>query len=107
MKNFVVLVTTPSAKSSQLITQVILKSKLAACVNRISQVQSQYRWKGKVVKSREQLLIIKTTAVKFLKLEKAIKKQHPYSVPEIIALPIIKGSRSYLDWIRKSVEDSK
>ena len=70
-------------------------------------MQSTYRWKGKIETANEALLLLKTSRARFVALERAIRKQHSYEVPEIIALPIARGSRAYLDWISKSVEFDK
>jgi periplasmic divalent cation tolerance protein len=73
--------------------------RLAACVNRLGPVQSVYRWEGKIEQSEEQLLIIKTERRLFAALEKRVRELHSYSVPEIVALPIIDGSQDYLRWL--------
>lgn len=78
----------------------LLQKKIAACVNLIPSLESHYLWKGKREKAAEVLLVIKTQSVFYPRLEKAVKSLHPYSVPEIVALPIIKGSRNYLRWIQ-------
>lgn len=67
----------------------------------MSGIQSFYWWKGKKAKGREVLMLIKTQAKAYPKLEKAIAKIHPYSLPEIIAFPITRGSKAYLGWISK------
>ena len=82
---------------------VLLKKRLAACINISSEVESHYWWKGKKEKAREVVLFIKTKSTAFSKLEKMLRAHHPYSVPEIIALPIQKGSKPYLAWIRQTV----
>jgi len=99
----VVLVTCSSAKEARRIAQSLVRDRLAACVNRLEiPVRSIYRWKEKVESAREVMLLIKSTKDKFAALERAIKKLHCYDVPEIIALPIAKGSRDYLAWIADS-----
>ena len=76
-----------------------MDERLAACVNRIAPVQSVYRWQGKLEQSEEHLLIIKTQRRLFAALEKRVRQLHSYSVPEIVALPIIDGSQDYLQWL--------
>jgi periplasmic divalent cation tolerance protein len=66
-------------------------------------VQSVYRWKGKVETTKEVLLLIKSTRKRFSALEREIRRLHSYETPEIIALPIVAGSRAYLRWIEESV----
>jgi periplasmic divalent cation tolerance protein len=69
-------------------------------------VESIYRWKGKIERAREVLLIIKTTADRLRELEKEVKRLHSYDVPEFIVLPIVAGSTEYLRWIGKSTQRS-
>jgi periplasmic divalent cation tolerance protein len=95
----IVLVTCPDEKCADKITDSVLEGKLAACVNRIPGIESKYLWKGKTESGRESLLIIKTRENLVNKIEEAVKENHPYDVPEIIALPITAGSKAYLDWI--------
>jgi periplasmic divalent cation tolerance protein len=100
----VVLVTCGSAKEARRIAGALVEQKLAACVNILdSRVQSIYRWNGKVESAREFLLVIKTSRRRLAVLQKKIEQLHSYDVPEIIALPIVAGSRGYLAWINESV----
>lgn len=99
----VVFVTVASRKEAKQISRKILEKKLAACVNIISSISSQYWWKGKIDSSKEFLLIIKTKKELFSKLKDSIKKVHSYTVPEIIALPIVSGNVEYLNWIDEVV----
>ena len=97
-----VMVTAPSVEAGQQIADTLVQSKLAACVNLISPVESHYLWQGEKVVDDEVLLLIKTRAEYFdQELVPAIQSIHPYQVPEIIALPILMGSQSYLDWIEE------
>jgi periplasmic divalent cation tolerance protein len=73
--------------------------KLAACVQITGPITSIYRWKGKVENVQEWLCMIKTREELFDKVETAIKKLHSYETPEIVAVPIVKGSKEYLTWI--------
>lgn len=99
----VVLVTCGSAAEAKRIAKSLVDARLAACVNILqAQVVSVYRWKRKVESAKETLLIIKSARSKFPALESAIKRIHSYDVPEIIALPIVAGSRDYLQWITES-----
>ena len=77
----------------------MVEAQLAACVNIIPAIESMYRWKGKVVKSQEVLLIFKSTEGRYAALEKAIKAIHTYDTPEIIALPVKKGLAQYIGWV--------
>ena len=99
----VVLTTVPNQLQAHRLTQLLLKKRLVACVNLMGPVRSFFWWQGKVDRAREYLLLIKTRTAQFSQLQKMIEKNHPYSVPEIIALPILKGNKPYLDWLRESV----
>lgn len=95
-----VMVTAPSAEVGQQIVDLLIEKKLAACVNMIPAVKSSYLWQGESFEDEEVLLLVKTRAQLFeTELVPAIQSIHPYQVPEIIALPILMGSQSYLDWI--------
>ena len=97
---FVVLVTVANQEDAVRIGEGVVAANLAACVNVIPGVQSIYRWKGKVVKSEEVLLILKSTKLRYPALEKKIKAMHTYETPEIIALPVKEGLDRYLGWVR-------
>ena len=100
----IVLVTCGSRKEARRIARALVEARLAACVNVLqAPVESVYRWKGKVETAREFLLVIKTLRKKFAALEGEVRRLHSYDVPEIIALPIDRGSRPYLAWIDESV----
>lgn len=99
----VVFITTPGPKASAKLAKGLLEGKWAACVNRIPGLTSQYWWKGKIETTKEELLLVKTLPEKWLGLEKWVRAHHPYSVCEIIALPVTKISKPYGDWIRQSL----
>ena len=102
MNEFLLVFTTvPDEKIAQKIVKGLIEERLAACVTISTSAQSYYWWEGKISKDREHVLFIKTKATLFSKLEKKIQEIHPYEVPEIIAVPILKGSTKYLDWIAK------
>jgi periplasmic divalent cation tolerance protein len=104
-KNRVVLVTCGTLTEARRIARVVITRRLAACVNIVlSPVESVYRWRDKVEKAREVLLLIKTTADRLASLEKEVKHLHSYDVAEFIALPIAAGSREYLSWLGDCVE---
>lgn len=101
----VVLVTCGSAAEAKRIARAVVEARLAACVSLLpGAVTSIYRWKGKVESARERLLLIKTSRNRLAKLQAAIGRLHSYDLPEIIALPIVAGSRAYLDWIEESAK---
>jgi len=98
----VILSTVPDAEKAAEIARALVEDHLAACVNIVPGLRSIYRWEGKLADDAEVLCIIKTARDRFDQVAARIKSLHPYSVPEVIALPIIKGFEPYLDWVRKS-----
>jgi len=100
----VVLVTAASRRECHKIARHLVEAKLGACVNIAPGVESIYRWKGKVTKDEEYLMLIKSTRQLFPEIKAAIAKIHSYHTPEIICLPIIDGSRNFLQWVSDSVK---
>ncbi len=94
-----VTTTTETMEQAEKIARHLVETKLAACVQITGPIKSIYRWKGKVETTDEWLCLIKTRAILYSKVEAAIKKLHSYETPEIIALPIVKGSKEYLNWL--------
>jgi periplasmic divalent cation tolerance protein len=94
----VVLVTTASETEAENLAIALLNERLAACVS-IHPIRSIYRWQGQIEKESEWQLAIKTDLKQFERLSEKIQALHSYAVPEIIALPIVAGSQSYLDWL--------
>ncbi len=103
MRGYVVVLITIPVEKGQELTDFIVENKLGACVNVVPEVSSVYWWKGKVEKDKEALLVVKTLASKFGQLVEKVKEVHPYTVPEIIALPIVAGNEDYLRWIEESI----
>ena len=101
MENCVIYCTVPNDFSANLIASTLIDENLAACVNIVPSITSIYKWEGSVQTDSELLLIIKTQQSKFNDVEKRIKELHENSIPEIIAVPIIKGSEEYQNWIIK------
>ena len=95
----IAFVTAASEEEAARIGQAIVGEKLAACVNIIRSIRSIYRWKGRIEDGQEVLLIIKTKEILFENLKKRVKELHSYSVPEIIALPLVGGDEQYLNWL--------
>ena len=106
MGEVVVLITTGSEEEAQKIGRLLVEKGVAACANICPTVKSIFRWDGQVVEEQESLLIVKSVADSFESLEAMVKAHHSYSVPEIIALPIQKGSADYLAWVRKMTQSS-
>jgi periplasmic divalent cation tolerance protein len=99
-KFVVVFVTAPSLEAGEYIAKGLLEQRLIACANLMTPIKSFYTWQGEIKADEEVLMILKTRADLFQsELIPAIQAIHPYEVPEIIALPIVMGANSYLDWI--------
>ena len=102
-----VLSTVPDIKKARQVAGLLVSKRLAACVQILPGLESHYRWRGKRETAKEVLLLIKTRLSNYKKLERTLLENHPYEVPEIICLPITRGSRSYLDWISGEVAVSR
>ena len=100
----IVFVTAASEEEAALIGRAVVGESLAACVNIVRSVRSIYRWQGCIEDSPEVLLIIKTKKTLFEKLRNRVKELHSYSVPEIVALPVVEGDEQYLNWLRQETE---
>ncbi len=98
----VVLITAGSDEEAVKIANALVEEHLVACVNIVSGVQSVFFWQAKIQKARESLLICKSRLPMMDTIMKRVKSLHSYTVPEIIALPVVGGSQDYLDWIRDS-----
>ena len=94
--------TFPDAETARKIGREIVDLRLAACGNIIPQVESIYRWQGKVESNGETLVIFKLTADRYSEFEKKLRSLHPYEVPEIISFKIDHGSQDYLRWVAES-----
>lgn len=98
--NFIiVLVTTPNKAEAEKISQSLLNQKLIACANIINPVTSFFWWSGKVERAEECLVVMKSRLDLFGELAERLKGLHSYEVPEVLAVPIVGGSRAYLDWM--------
>lgn len=99
-----VLVTAGSGEEAERIARTLVEERLAACVNVVSGVRSLYRWEGRVAEDTEHLLVIKSRRELLPRLEQRVRELHSYSVPEVVALEVIGGSRSYLEWLFRETE---
>ena len=95
----IVIVTTANKAEAETIVQQLLEAKLIACANVLGPIQSHFIWSGKIDKAEEYLVIMKSRKDLFEKIEETVKALHSYEVPEIIALPVVAGSRPYLEWL--------
>jgi periplasmic divalent cation tolerance protein len=104
MDIIVVYCTVPNKKLAKDITKVIMKHRLAACVSQVENVRSTFSWDGEICEEKEILMMIKTRRTNYGKVKLVIEDMHSYSVPEIIALPIVDCSEDYLKWLVKETE---
>jgi periplasmic divalent cation tolerance protein len=102
----VVLVTAASAEESRKIAMHLVENKLAACVNITQPIESFYWWEGKIAHDQEHQLFIKSTRELFPEIKAAVSNLHSYHTPEIICLPVVDGSRNYLQWVGDSVKQA-
>ena len=100
----VILVTAASRRDCKKIAKHLVEAKLAACVNITAGIESIYHWEGKINADKEFLMLIKSTRGLFPEIQHEISRIHSYHTPEVICLPIIDGSRNYLQWVGDSVK---
>jgi periplasmic divalent cation tolerance protein len=100
----IVLVTTADKQEAERIIRRLLDEKLIACANIISPVSSHFHWSGKIEKAEECLVLMKSREDLFEELAETVKSLHSYEVPEILALPIINGSKTYIDWLESCLQ---
>ncbi|MFO7674751.1 MAG: divalent-cation tolerance protein CutA [bacterium] len=100
----VVFTTFPDVEAAERLARRLVSSRLAACVQVLGPVSSNYRWKGRVERSREWLCLAKTSRLGYPALERAILQDHPYDTPEVVAVPIVAGSDAYLGWLAAALE---
>jgi len=98
-----VLTNLPDSDSAFNLARSLVAARLAACVNVLPQATSFYRWEGRDEQATEYPVLIKTTSERYADLEQAIRKNHPYELPEIISWPIGSGLPAYLDWVESEV----
>ena len=91
-------------EDAEKIAKTLVEKRLASCVQIVGPIESTYWWKGTVETAEEWLLLIKTRKNLYEELEKATKAMHPYETPEIIAVPIVTGSKDYLEWLRNELK---
>ena len=95
----IILVTAKDKEEAEKITQLLLNERLIACGNIVSPVTSFFYWLGKIDKAEECLIVMKSRVDLFSKVAERVKSLHSYEVPEVLALPIVDGSKTYLDWM--------
>ena len=102
-----VMVTVEDQAQAEKIAEILMAAQLAACVQVVGPITSYFRWQGKNEKSTEYLCLIKSRRYLYDKIEAAIKKAHPYDVPEILAVPVVAGSADYLHWLATEVREEE
>ncbi|XP_023296170.2 protein CutA homolog [Lucilia cuprina] len=103
----IAFVTAPDNEIAKKLAKGLVEEKLAACVNIIPNIQSVYMWEGKLNEDNEYLMIIKTGTSRVMELTKWVRDNHPYSVAEVITLPIENGNLPYMKWLSESVSPKK
>ena len=101
MSAIVIYCTCPDIESAERISRHIVEQRMAACVNLIPGITSIYTWDGNIQRDQEVLLVIKSTKVRFDDIQNLISDEHPYDLPELIAVPITESSPDYLEWIKQ------
>ena len=99
----VVFMTAASGEEATRLAEMLVGAHLAACVQILPEMESVYRWEGKIERQSEVLLLAKTTQSKFDELEREVRALHSYETPEIIAVPVTAGSSPYLEWLNSSL----
>jgi periplasmic divalent cation tolerance protein len=95
----IVFTNLPDREAALRLAEALVAKKLAACVNVLAECASVYRWKGAVENAREVPVLIKTRGSRYAEVEAAIRGLHPYELPEIIAVPVVRGFEDYLRWV--------
>lgn len=106
MRNLIVMTNLPERASAEKLASLLLERRLAACVNLLAPCASVYRWRGEIQHDEEHPLLIKTTEDRYAELEAAIRANHPYELPEIVAVPVIQGLPAYLHWVESETRVS-
>jgi len=102
-----VLTTLPDLAVAERLAGVLVESRLAACVSFIPGVHSIYRWNNAIERSEEIQLVVKTTRERYFAVEQYLRANHPYELPEIIAIPVHLGFAGYLSWIAREASDQE
>ena len=100
----IVFMTAANGEEATRLADLLIGAHLAACVQILPEMESVYRWEGKIERQSEILLLAKTSAGKFADLEREVRALHSYETPEIVAVPIAAGSTPYLQWLTKSLQ---
>ncbi len=102
----VVFMTAADGAEAGRLAEMLVEKRLAACVQILPQIESVYRWQGRIERQPEVLLLVKTTRAKFADLEREVRAVHSYETPEIVAVPMTAGSIPYLQWLSDSLKET-
>ena len=100
MESIVVYITAPNEEEAAKIATALVGERLAGCANIVKGIRSIYNWQGKIEDDPEVLMIVKTQRHLFEPLKKRVKELHSYTVPEVLAIPVVEGSEEYLAWLK-------
>jgi periplasmic divalent cation tolerance protein len=106
MDTLLVMTNLPDADSAEALAAALVEARVAACVNILAPCRSVYRWQGKVEAAAETPMLIKTTTDRYAALEAAIRAHHPYELPEIVAIPVVRGLPEYLAWVADETRET-
>lgn len=107
MEALVVYITAPNEEEAAKIAKILVEERLAGCVNIIKDIRSIYSWQGKLEDEKEVLMIVKTRLKLFSALTSKVKELHSYTVPEVIAMPIVDGSEEYIKWLKEATSQNQ
>ena len=100
----IVFMTASNGEEAARLAEMLVGAHLAACVQILPEIESVYRWQGKIERAPEVLILAKTTRSKFDELEREVRALHSYDTPEIIAVPVVAGSAAYLTWLSEATD---
>jgi periplasmic divalent cation tolerance protein len=106
MDSLLVVTSLPDRESAEKLAALLIERRLAACVNILAPCASVYRWQGEIQHDEEHPLLIKTVQDRYAELEASIRANHPYELPEIIAVPIADGLPAYLQWVESETHNN-
>jgi len=104
MDSLLVITNLPDRESAEKLATALVERRLAACVNILAPCASVYRWQGKIQHDEEYPVLIKTVQDRYAELEASIRADHPYELPEIIAVPLAAGLPAYLQWVESETQ---
>ena len=100
----IVFMTASNGEEAARLAEMLVGAHLAACVQILPEIESVYRWQGKIERAPEVLILAKTTRSKFEELEREVRALHSYDTPEIVAVPVVAGSPAYLTWLSEATD---